>query len=352
MSRQTRTLLGVALMVGALSPVSLAQVTTPPPSAPEPEPEYAPPPRPVARPATPAPDRPGSGARQAGAPIPEHEPLAQEGEDGRVIRLEQILDEVALKRNPLVARTKNDAINATRVERRVQAEKMVIENLDLFLEIESGLLDELALAEFEKFQNVVQKIPPLVIQGSLSSQLVEEGVLTRVQGQSTNQMVRMYNTAISEELEGEYPENYLDYFMKFIINESLKDSRQAYDGMVRELIEHAGQVPGATEIIKPGDADVQLVKIRLSGLPLEEHQALLNAVRDRREDPDQPPMEMIDFHTPGTIVQGGESDKRIVRVTGDDGKPKLMPYANVEEGQTYFEGGVRKVKGEEEASGG
>ncbi len=366
MIRQTRRILGVAAVMGVLSPVAFAQVTTPPPAAPEPEPAYTPPPQPVARPTPATNPSTRNQNNQAGTPVPEHDPLTKVGEDGRIIRLEEILDEVALQRNPLVARSKNDAINAARVDRRTRAEMMVIENLDLFLEIEGGALNDLALAEFEKFQSVVQKIPPLVIQGSLSSQLVESGVLTRIQGQSTNQIVRIYNSEISQELEKEFPESYLDHFMKFIINESLKDARYAYDGLLAETIEHADELargdisPNAKKgVVAAGaiagrEAAVDALRASLAELSFEEHQELLRAVRDRRENPDQPPLEILDFHTEGAIVLNeGANTSRMVRITRPDGAPAVMPYQNLEDGQEYIEHGVTKIKGQEdEADGG
>ncbi|MEZ6242495.1 MAG: hypothetical protein R3B57_05570 [Phycisphaerales bacterium] len=364
MKRQMRLFLGVAVTMGVLSPLALSQVTTPPPPKPEPEPAYTPPPQPVARP-TPTPRPRPEGTSGPGTPVPEHEPLAQVGEDGKIVRLEGILDEIALQRNPLVSETKNDDINAMRVRRRVQAEKMVIDNLDLYREIESGVVNDIALAQFEEFQKVVQKIPPLVITGSLSSQLAEEGVLTRIQSQSTNQIVRMYNSAISEELEKEYPDNYLDYFMKFIINESLKDARFAYAGLVDELIANAHELsetateadltPAAKKVLdqakklagKPG-AD-EAVRESLDLLSLQDAQALLRAVRDRREDPDQPPLEKLDFHTAGTVVLNKGSEKtRMVQVHHADGTIGIVAYKGLKVGEEYYENGVKHIKGEED----
>lgn len=359
MIRQTRLFLGVAAALGALAPAATAQVTTPPPRAPEPEPAYVPPPQPVARPA-PATPRPRPDAGGASTPIPEHEALAVVGEDGRVVRLEGILDEIALQRNPLVSGAKNDDINAMRVRRRAQAEKMVIENLDLFREVESGVINNIALANFEEFQRVVQKIPPLVITGSLSSQLADEGVLTRVQSQSTNQIVRMYNSAVSEELEKEFGENYLDHFMKFIINESLKDSRAAYAGLIDEMIANADDLakmdlsPNARKAVEraksvQGDPDApRLVRADLDKLDIEELQDLLRAVRDRRADPDQPPLEKLDFHTAGTtIISEGGSDQRMVKVRKPDGTIGVVSYKSLDDGAEYEEHGVTKIKGQE-----
>lgn len=298
MMRETIKRLSALSALGVLAAPTLAQVTTPPPKAPEAPEAYTPPPvRAPVRANTPNPSGRG---QVASAPVPRHRPLAEPGEDGYIVILERLPDEVALERNPYIGESKNQAINEVRVERQARMERQVIENIDLFLDLESGIIDEVQLANIEGMQQVAQTIQPLIADPSLTQELREKGVLTRIQAEGNSGIVRQYQVAVNNELKERYPDDHLDHFMRFIMNESIREARLAYAFLLEEgagkldELRKSDLSPNAAKAVANA-TDAQSLRKALFRLPYEDHQQVLRAIIALRDDPTRPPLPIIDF---------------------------------------------------------
>ncbi len=308
MIRNTTKRLGVLAAIGLIGAPAAAQVTTPPPKPTESGEAYTPPPKR-------APVRANAGANSGRgqvdrAPVPRHDPLAKIGEDGYIIRIERITDEVALERNPYIGESKNDGINAVRFERLARMERQVIENIDLLTQLNTGMIDEIRLADIDDLQKVAQMIQPLIADPSLSYELKERGLLTRIQSEATSGIVKQYQGAINAELKERYPDDNLDHFMRFIMNESIKEARLAYSGLLEEgagkMSLLRGELSGrAAEALK-GVGNTEQLRTALAKLSLEDQQGVLRAIIALRDDPTKPPLEPIDFAVGKTTQKTGE----------------------------------------------
>lgn len=308
MTRKMTPRLGALTLAAMLAAPAAAQVTTPPPKSPETGEAYTPPAR-----RAPVRANQGDGRGQiARAPVPRHDPLAKLGEDGYIIRLERLTDEVALERNPYIGETKNQPINDLRVERRARMERQVIENLDLFVELETGLIDTIRLSDIEGMQKVAQMIQPLIADPTLAHELREQGILTRIQAESTSGIVRQYQTAINEELKQRFPDEHLDQFMRFIMHESMKEARLAYLALLEEGASKIDQLRKADISANAASAIANVntankLYTALAQTSVEDHQGVLNAIIALRDDPTRPPVEPIDFAVGKTTQKIGET---------------------------------------------
>lgn len=318
MMRESIKQLGVLAAIGVLAAPAAAQVTTPPPKAPEAGEAYTPPPRR-------APVRSGS-ANSAGrgqiasAPVPRHRALAEPGKDGYIVILDRLPDEVALERNPYIGESKNQSIHELRVERQARMERQVIENIDLFLDLETGIIEDIQLANIEGMQQVAQTIQPLIADPSLTHELKERGVLTRIQSEGNSAIVRQYQVAVNNELKDRYPDDNLDHFMRFIMNESIREARLAYAFLMDEGASKLGELrqaalsPNATKVFANA-TDAASLRKRLVRLSYEEHQEVLRAIIATRDDPTLPPLPFINFGE-GKTTQKTTGVERRVRPDG------------------------------------
>ncbi len=336
MIRETTKRLGVLAAIGLISAPAAAQVTTPPPKPTESGEAYTPPPKRAPVRAT-----PGGNSNRGQvdrAPVPRHDPLAEVGEDGYIVRLDRLSDEVALERNPFIGGTKNQGINELRIERLARMERQVIENIDLLIELDKGLVEEIRLADIDGMQRVAQMIQPLIADPSLSHELKERGMLTRIQSEATNGIVRQYQSAINAELKERYPDEHLDHFMRFIMTESIKEARLAHTSLLEE---GAGKIAdlqsnlsgGASDAIQ-GVTSAEQLRTALAGLPLEDHQAALRAIIALRDDPTLPPLKPIDFGTGKTTQNTGEAQVE----RNEDGSVKFRGGEVIKEGEKPNDG--------------
>ncbi len=330
MIRQTTQRLGVLAAIGLIGAPAIAQVTTPPPKADAGE-AYTPPPKQAAQ-AAPSARSPRD--RTVGtAPTPRHRPLAELGEDGFIRPLKRLPDEVALVRNPYIGPSKSKVINDLRIERQARMERQIIENIDLLMDLETGIIDQIRLADIEGMQQVARTIQPLIADPSLTHELKQRGALTRIQAEGNNNIVRQYQIAVNDELKERYPDDNLDYFMRFIMNESIKEARLAYQLMLNEgaskINELRGQSlsPNAASAIA-GVTDAASLREALKSLSFEEHQGVLRAIIAMRENPTIPPVVPIDFGEGKTDQTMTES----VRTIRPDGGVEIKPGAIIKDG--------------------
>lgn len=319
----------LALML-VLAGTAHAQVAPPPPAEQKKEPEYRPQPAPA------TPQRPAAQPRQPGAggerieSLPTEMPypkLAQVGEDGRIVRLKDLPDVVALKANPTVGPGSVDAIMPIMYGRRARFENLVIDNLDLMWELQGGVIETMDMSDLKEITRVAEMIKPLVGRTTLSEELTNRGILTRIQGGMNSHIVREYKQAISQEIQADKGTEGMMEFMRFILQDSIHEASIAYYGLLAEmrvqadsLLEFAGvEAPELAALTsdladdpRERDAQVEEVHKALQNLGLDKATTLLNAMRERRPNPNvSPTVVRVSVDRPGKIVTGGGIDVRI-----------------------------------------
>ena len=252
MSRQKQTLViacGLAMSVFAAS--SMAQVAPPPTEPAQDQPTYTPPPKPKPKPATrpnqqPKPQegmqvrkRDGEGDLPTDVPYPK---LAQEGPDGRILRLRQLPDILALRSNPTVGPKTVEAIMPLIYLRRYKMETAVIDNLDLYWELTNGMIENLDMSDINEMGRAADMIKPLVPETTLSQDLLNRQILTRVQGGMNKYIVREYKKAITDEIQVLDGDKGLEEVMRFVLDDSLHEARLAYEGLLVELMDKVAEV--------------------------------------------------------------------------------------------------------------
>lgn len=259
MSRQKQTLViacGIAMSVFAAA--STAQVA-PPPTEPakkkptyEPEPKPQPqqqPARPAAQPDTQPQHQQGMQARRrnpnSANDLPTDVPypkLAQPGPDGRVLRLRQLPDIAALRSNPTVGPATVEHIMPVVYSRRHKMETAVIENLDLYWELTGGMIENMNMNDINEMGRAADMMKPLVPEVSLSQDLLNRNILSRVQGGMNKHIVQEYKREITDEIQVLDGENGLQEVMRFVLEDSLHEAKIAYQGLLMELIDNVSDI--------------------------------------------------------------------------------------------------------------
>ncbi|MCL4221433.1 MAG: hypothetical protein KJZ65_08680 [Phycisphaerales bacterium] len=327
-------LASVPLIVGS----AIAQVATPPPGPrPEPAPYVPPPPapKPVAQPpAQPQPNQPRMGGNdplnpeslRGKLPPLKWRSLAQiDPETGLIQQYSDPLDIAALKPNPSVAQSRVPEIMPVLAGRRYRMEQIVIDNLDFALQVDDGLLDTINLTDPNSMKVITDKVTPLVPPKSITMELFDRGVLSRIQKDFNLEIMKDYQNYMMQELSKVHGDAGLTEFMKFIMEESVKEARIAFDGMLMEATWRMDEVlakaalsdvagldqlraisGSASDTLEKRKADVAKIKQIWKPWSLEQKQVFLRAVEDTREDPHFPPIPMIDATPEGTEDRTGD----------------------------------------------
>ncbi|KAA0213740.1 MAG: hypothetical protein DYG94_09200 [Leptolyngbya sp. PLA3] len=323
---------------------AMAQVATPPPG-PKPEPPaYVPPPptpKPTVQPQT-QPNQPRMGGNdpldpnslRGKLPPLKWRSLAQiDPKTGRIQQYSDPLDLAALKPNPSVAQSRVPEIMPVLAGRRYRMEQIVIDNLDFALQVDDGLLNTIDLVDPNAMKLLTDKITPLVPPKSITMELFDRGVLSRIQKDFNLEIMKDYQNLMMQELSKVYGDAGLTEFMKFIMDESVKEARIALDGMLMEstwrmdevLAKAAlSDVPGLDEIraIRGSAADTtedraaNIAKIKQIWKPwsFEQKQAFLRAVEETRQDPHVPPIPMLEATPEGSEDRTGSMQIEMNRV--------------------------------------
>lgn len=329
----------------ACSAVS-AQVAPPPPAeeekAPAAQPQQQPqqPARPAARPAA---ERPQPGAAQRLPQLPTNIPypkLAQQGEDGKIVRLKDLPDVVALKANPTVGPKSVDAIMPVIYGRRARFEMLVIDNLDLLWSLRDGAIHSTDMNDLNSLAQLTETIKPLVGKTTLSEELTNRGILTRVQGGMNEHIVREYKQAIADEIQLAEGADGMMEFLRFILEDSIHEASLAYYGMMveltvnaKELLEGAGLKSEAVAALSGAvsdDADerdeqVERMDAALRTMSVDDAIKLLSHMRDNRPNPNvSPTIVRVDVMHPNKSDQT-DSDLKALIQRQPSGAPAGQP---------------------------
>ena len=311
------------LAIGIMSTSTLAQVAPPPTKPAKEEPKYEPHPKAAPQQApTQAQQETKSAEQQATQPaakpqapntktanLPTSTPypkLIKKDENGKIVRLVEYPDLLALTSNPTVGQKSVDAILPVLYGRRARFERIVIDNLDLYWMVTDGRLDTVNLNDIKEMAQVAEMIKPLVGRTTLSQELQSRGILTRTQGGMNEYIVNEYKQAVTAEIQFE-SDDALSDVMRFVLQDSIHETVQAYKALVAEFISQADVLvkeSGLTsssaialaELAEPlsEDREVQVAQLEafddaFRNLDIEEGITLLTAMRNKRNNPDISP---------------------------------------------------------------
>lgn len=244
------------------------------------------------------------------------------------------LDLHALKISPLVSSNAAEKVRPVVYDRHNRVERRLINNLDLFREIEETK-DELGVdGGIGKLSEITAIIKPIVEPGTLSIDLYNAQALSAMQGKFNEEMVRAYKREETSSLRNN-AENPIAGFVKFMVEDAMREPRFAHDLMVSEILMNYDEVmekaglSGKAELAplselagQVGDEAPKRALVRratpyVMALTIDDHTNLLMAVRELREDSNQQPMLVIELVRDGQttqIIEGPEGSKGGVQV--------------------------------------
>lgn len=266
------SLLAAGLVIGPAC-VASAQLAPPPPET-EPRPEYVAPARPERAP-TPAPSerpQPRPQTERQGGTLPDlpHAPLwcpipsipACEGYDGPVAVYDRSMHIIALERNPTTTPGQVADFQSMIATRRRDLEPTIIEHLDTMMDIEEGLIDQVSLVDVEGMRQIADRIEPLVVQPYLTASLRQKGVLTRVQADWNDKLIRDYQERLGQQWNREEPDRANDLILQYIFRDSVTEAQEALRAMLLEIALRPDEILDAVQI--PSDPAEQMRAARVS----------------------------------------------------------------------------------------
>lgn len=328
-------LLAVGLSIGLLATPSIAQVAPPPTKPAKEQPTYTPPaakPAPQAQPQPqprPQPKKNVNAGNQGDiSDLPINVPypkLAQLGPDGKILRLRQLPDILALRSNPNIGPKTAEQIMPIIYSRRYRFELMVIDNLDLYWGLTSGMIDNLDMGNIAQLGQIAEMLKPLVGKTSLSQELQNRAILSRVQGGMNEYIVREYKKMVTDEIQVLSDGNSIEGVMRFVLDDSLLETKIAYNSMLAEsiskvstLVDDSGATSEEAQFLRtlekpladnPGQQFIDLTEYdgAFRKLPVDEAMNIFLAMREGRINPDISPMiSMIDvLHERKQVMKSG-----------------------------------------------
>jgi len=297
-----------------------AQVAPPPTQPAKEETQYVPPvkqaaPAPTAKPASPTKAGSTKSKRNAGqdglskASLPTSTPypkLAMKGDDGKIKRLIELPDILALTSNPTVGPMSAEAMMPVIFGRRARFERIIVDNLDLYWLVTDGRIETMNLNDIKNMAEIAEMIKPLVGRTTLSQELLNRGILTRTQGGMNEYIVNEYKQAVTAEIQFE-SEDPLSEVMRFVLKDSIHEPSLAYKAMIAEtsikignLVQKEGLTSSAAiaiaELQRPLSKDVKTQQAQLAefenafrNLSVDEAMAIFTSMRNSRKNPDISP---------------------------------------------------------------
>lgn len=313
------------LAMGVISTSTLGQVA-PPPTEPAKEKVQAgepvkavapaqPQARPQSQPANVTARQPGSSGNTNVQNLPTSTPypkLIVKDDDGKIIRLTELPDILALRSNPTIGPMSVEKIMPVVYGRRARFERLVIDSLDLYWMVTDGRLETANLNDIKNMAQVAEMIKPLVGRTTMSQELQNRSILTRTQGGMNSYIVNEYKQAVTAEIQFE-SDDALSEVMRFVLQDSIHETKQAYSAMIAELSGKVGDLvektgltsSAAMEVAKlqrslnedPESQRAELAELdaAMRKLSVEEGIELLTAMRNERKNPDfSPAIQEID----------------------------------------------------------
>lgn len=305
MKRRQRSTFWLSAACGAavsvLSVTASGQVATPPPAAPAPTPEYAPPPTRTPGAAPTAAPRPKSGpintTLPGGGPMVDgqvpnipFERLAVRDENGALKPLPMPMEIMALDRNPTVGDVTMYRLKPYLRERKVAMENIAINNLDMIQQIEGGVIDRLDIRKKEELIALTEMLRPLTAPGPLATDLRKRDLLTKMQTGMNQKITKQYQTELIADIKTKAKSSGADEateVTKVLLYNSLDEVMYSYKVL---LLETGKRLAGGP---RKDEEYLALAKKHLEPMSRESRQAELRKTMALRPPPtpDGPPPE-------------------------------------------------------------
>lgn len=299
-----RPSLWMLAMVGAnsvMAGLAMGQVATPPPAAPAPTPQYVPPPAAPKPAPRAAPKPPAEGPAINNIPF---EPLGERDKDGKLLPLAGPTEILALERNPTIGEATAQRLKPYLRERRATIEKVVIDNLDMVQQIESGAVERLDARKKDELMALTQMLRPLTGRGSMTADLRNRDLLTQVQAGVNQRITKRYQTDLIADAKARAKASGADEateVTRALLGNNLDEVMFAYKGL---LVETGKRLGGEG---KKDEEYVALAKKHLEPMAREARQAELRKTVEMRPAaaPDEKPP------TGGDLPPGRLSEEEI-----------------------------------------
>jgi hypothetical protein len=257
-------MLAACLVSAGMVIPTLAQVAPPPPGKPEPVPEFRPPPPPPPR-------RPVN--RPVAAPPVDFDPISRRDEAGKIVRLSEPVEYVAMSHNPLIDVPMLIKIAPHLYERRQRVESHVVENLDALSGVERGVIESTRMADEENLRVTTGRLMGLTnkpdLKQLLTLELVEDGVVPPQVGALTQKIMEDYQKdltteAMSSPVEEGGPTP-IDQMMHAVVRISLSEFEYFYRQLMMDAADQFAAVLPELGLDGEASAKVKPLADRLAG---------------------------------------------------------------------------------------
>ncbi len=142
--------------------------------------------------------------------LPAFESLVKKGPDGKVVRIEGVMDIIAFGRNKLIDAKTIETIKPAVLNWMADVDQLAIDNLDFVEKLDAeegkkGLLDEVNVEDKVQLTQMSQMMNQLMSAGPLTAHLETKGLLTREQSALNQQITGDYLQQCMNEIQGEAP---------------------------------------------------------------------------------------------------------------------------------------------------
>lgn len=242
------SVLAIVGAVGGVSALAFGQMVTPPPATqptapefelappPAPPPPIEPPPVQTARPRTPR------------EPLPDlpYESLVKRDAAGALLPLNEPIEILALRRNPMLDDQTRARVEEVLLERRTLAEQRVLEHFDLIRQIDEGAIERTDFSNRIAAQQVVAAFEPLVAAPwvDLMRDLRGRNVLTSLQSRFNGRIVQEYLDAQLPAPDPQAPDEekiaWSATQLRSVYARSFDEHRVAYRALLMEIGKNLG----------------------------------------------------------------------------------------------------------------
>ncbi len=238
------------------------------------------------------------------------EPLAGRDANGKVVRLEGVLDLMALHRNPLVDEATWQKATPVLVEWMEDVDRSVIDNLDFVEKLDGGILETTNVMDMNNNRMVMEMMLQFMSIGPASAVLDQKGALTKQQAQVNTNIGNDYlqkmldeERQIAQEEARALPEgdgrdqHVVNRTSQFIYELMWRDARESYKRQLDEAAPHldplidqlklpggmSAEVKDAARKVKaapPGEARRTAMKLTLALMPFDKRREMLSRARE------------------------------------------------------------------------
>lgn len=294
---RTHRILAALAVCSFLSVPALAQVAPPPPPKPDPIklPEFTPPTPEVTpeqaeriRQRREERERRQRARQRHQLELPDlpYDSLVEHDDEGYIVRHERPVHLMALERNPTIGEQVMEEAQPVIEQRMARMERLVIENVDLMLMIEDGVLERASFAEQGGLRELTELVRPFQEQGNITEELEREGVLTEMQSVFNSRIAREYESAVTREIrEGggrDTDSSPLDLVTRFVLTQVSQEARWVFGKLLEDAAANITHIAGRIDLNSDEAAALRQAEQRLNANENPRHVMvdLLNELSD------------------------------------------------------------------------